>query len=104
MPIFKIERFANGPTRSLLNGKGVGDDIQAGRSIKLSRKLQDRYNIMNCYDQHPEEVYIMNKILKDLIQNTQVISQVPKQYVRIFQGLWDGSTVSSEYNVLVEFE
>lgn len=69
-PEFSIEKFTDRPTRSQLKGRGVGDDIQAGRSIKLSRKLQDRYNVMNCYDQHPEEVYIMNKILKDLIQNT----------------------------------
>jgi hypothetical protein len=50
----------------------------------LTRQLHDKYVLAVCYDDHPEEIFVFNKIIKDLIKNTQIISSVPKSYVKLF--------------------
>ena len=50
------------------------------------------------FDNYPDDIFVMNKIIKQLIKNTEILSLVPKVFTRIFNGIWsfDGSTQDVE--------
>ena len=52
--------------------------------MKLSRQLYEKYVVATAYDNYGDEVVVFNKIIKDLITNTSIISTVPKSYYRLF--------------------
>lgn len=63
----------------------------------------DDYIVFTLFDNHHNDIFVLNKILRNLIDNTVVLSKVPKVYSRIFQGIWDGNNASSDYEIILKY-
>ena len=60
--------------------------------------MYNGYTLYTMYNNMDDNILVMNKILKQLIKDTAVLSLVPKVFGRIFNGIWrhDSGTMDAE--------
>lgn len=63
----------------------------------------NEYTIINKIDEECNDIFVFNKILRNLINDTVVLSRVPKVYSQIFSGMWDVNLSSSDYEIIREY-
>jgi hypothetical protein len=61
------------------------------------------YTVFTLFDNNYNDIHVLNKILRALADNTIVLSKVPKVYSRIFSGIWDGNSSSSDYELIMKY-
>ncbi len=78
--------------------KMSGRYLHGSGSSAYVEKQHNGYTIYHMFDNYPDDILVMNKIIKQLIKNTEILSLVPKVFTRIFNGIWsfDGSTQDVE--------
>jgi len=64
--------------------------LHGGILSKHTRSLGLDQLLYKAYDNYPEPTMQYNSIVKYLIQQTSVISAVPKAFAALFQGIWGG--------------